>query len=185
MEGEAITYQSADYVLDERSATAELYTTEFLNSLNLSGLPPHSLTLKKGCIIICLRNLDRHNGLCNGRRLRVTSLNDHTIQATIVSEGAFFGQDCSIPKVPMTPSDTRLPYVFTRFQFPVQLAFGITVNKAQGQSLSRVGIYAPSPLFTHGQLYVMLSRTRNGPEGIFVLSRHINNVVYRDVLNFT
>ena len=33
----------------------------------------------------------------------------------------------------------------------------MTVNKAQGQTFERVGIYLPSPVFSHGQLYVAFS----------------------------
>ena len=34
----------------------------------------------------------------------------------------------------------------------------MTINKAQGQTLQRVGVYLPDPCFTHGQLYVAASR---------------------------
>ena len=34
----------------------------------------------------------------------------------------------------------------------------MTVNKAQGQTIPVVGIYLPEPIFSHGQLYVALSR---------------------------
>lgn len=34
----------------------------------------------------------------------------------------------------------------------------MTINKAQGQTIKFVGIYLPQPVFTHGQLYVALSR---------------------------
>ncbi|KAL9230871.1 hypothetical protein vseg_006165 [Gypsophila vaccaria] len=34
----------------------------------------------------------------------------------------------------------------------------MTINKAQGQTLDRVRIYLPQPIFSHGQLYVAQSR---------------------------
>ena len=51
---------------------------------------------------------------------------------------------------------------FKRKQFPIRLCFAMTINKAQWQTLNYVGIYLREPLFSHGQLYVALSRVRTG-----------------------
>jgi ATP-dependent DNA helicase PIF1 len=43
-----------------------------------------------------------------------------------------------------------LPFKFKRKQFPIRLSFAMTINKAQG--------HLPEPVFSHGQLYMALSR---------------------------
>ncbi len=45
------TYQSADSVV--QGEQRGVYPTEFLNSLSMSGVPPHTLTLQEGCSVFC------------------------------------------------------------------------------------------------------------------------------------
>ena len=58
------------------------------------------------------------------------------------------------------PSDSILPFLLKRVQFPVSLSYSITINKAQGQTFEKVGIFLDKACFSHGQLYVAFSRTR-------------------------
>ncbi|CAK1547956.1 unnamed protein product [Leptosia nina] len=64
-------YNSIDTVMSSDDTTS--YPVEFLNSLELSGVPSHNLELKVGVPVLLMRNLDAPR-LCNGTRLRVTEL---------------------------------------------------------------------------------------------------------------
>ena len=88
-----------------------------------------------------------------------------------------------IPRIKLTSSDQDLPVVFTRLQFPMRLAFAMTANKSQCQSFDKIGLYLPTTFFTHGQLYVALSRVQGGSSSIVVLDRRVKNVVYRKIFN--
>lgn len=80
---------------------------------------------------------------------------------------------------------SHLAFKFSRRQFPVQLAFALTINKAQGQSVKYVGLDLHIPVFSHGQLYVALSRaTSSGRVCVLLPDGHTAtpNVVYLEVL---
>jgi len=65
--------RSVDSVSEE-DRTYHAYSTEFLQQLNASGLPPALLCLKVGSLVILLRNLDPGEGLCNGTRMVVLNV---------------------------------------------------------------------------------------------------------------
>ena len=155
----AMRLTSADSIFedDDDDATAK-YPIEYLNSVNVPGIPPHELILKVGVPVVLLRNLDPVHGLCNGTRLKIVSMTTHLLTVEILN-GSHSGNTAFIPRIDLIPTDTRLPFKLKRRQFPIRLAFAMTINKSQGQSLKHVGIYLSSPVFTHGQLYVAYSRS--------------------------
>ncbi|KAL4583062.1 hypothetical protein LXL04_007626 [Taraxacum kok-saghyz] len=171
--GEQRVYYSFDEAEDDKN---NFYPMEFLNSLNVSGLPPHYLRLKIGCPIILLRNIDPSNGLCNGTRLICKGFQMNVNDAEI-AVGHHAGKRVFLPRIPLCPSaDDMFPFKLKRKQLPIRLSFAMTINKAQGQTIPNVGVYLPESVFSHGQLYVALSRG---------ISRENTKVLVKPVKDFT
>ena len=77
-----------------------------------------------------------------------------------VLTGSRQGKRIFIPRITLTPSDADLPFQLRRIQFPIKLAYAMTINKSQGQTFEKVGIYLNRACFGHGQLYVSFSRAQ-------------------------
>ena len=104
--------------------------SDILNNLELSGLPPHKLRLKTGCIVMLIRNIDCKVGMCNGTRIVVTDLLENLIVGRILL-GKFKNNVVMIPRI-ILASDEKFPIKFKVKQFPVRPAFVLTINKSQG-----------------------------------------------------
>lgn len=90
-----------------------LYTTEFLNTIRMSGIPHHKLVLKVGAPIMCLHNIDQRGGLCNGTRLKIVRIGVNNIEAKIISGGKL-GMVVAIPRMKISPFDKKMPFQLNR-----------------------------------------------------------------------
>ncbi|XP_073138532.1 uncharacterized protein [Henckelia pumila] len=186
--GEERVYTSWDSIEDDNN---NLFQEEFLNSLSPSGLPPYRISLKVGCPIMLLRNVAPELGLCNGTRLICRNLGRNFIDAEIIT-GPHKGTRYFLHRMPLkSEENSGLPFELTRRQFPLRLSFALTINKSQGQTIQNVGLFLWNHVFSHGQLYVALSRgVSQQCTKILVKDENLQshngvytrNVVYKDVL---
>ena len=187
--GDVVNYYSFDEVVDK---TEQGFQEDFLNTLAPNGIPPHQLTLKKDCPVILLRNINSSEGLCNGTRLLCRHFERNLIHAEI-SVGERAGKKVFLPRIHFVPLETdKNPFPFKRTQFPIRPCFAMTINKAQGQTLDFVGLYLPEPVFSHGQLYVALSRVKTANSVKVLIKNELDsctecmctkNIVYDAILS--
>lgn len=108
---------------EDQAVVQQNYPPELLNTINLPGLPPHQLKLKKNSIVMLIRNMSISRGLCNGTRLQVLDMRPTVIKVKILS-GAHRGLTHLLPRVTLDTKDAKeLPFNMHRRQFPVKLAY--------------------------------------------------------------
>ena len=164
----ALRKQSADY--NERCLRA-LSTEEYHYAASIDGYYNEKdaptdldLVLKVGAQVMFVRSELEERAYVNGELGRVSKLSDNEIQVTKYSGG----MPVTVAKVKWekydyridpTTRDIKKTVVGTFVQYPLRLAWAITIHKSQGLTFDQVRIDAQR-IFAAGQLYVALSRCR-------------------------
>lgn len=154
-------YFSTDKPLDERPLDVDEIESEVsaLNRRTDSGMPPHKLRLKVGCVAVLLINMSDREGLINGTRFIVEKLGDNQIVGRTINKRNSGQIQFFIERTRNTYED-KVPggLKYERLQFPIKLAFAMSIQKAQGQTVEILGIALEREVFTHGQLYTAFTR---------------------------
>lgn len=136
----------------------------WLQGLQDNSVPSHTLELKPGCLCFLMRNLSVDEKAMNNSKVQIVTVERQRSTSSqrkvylairILATGNLFYLG-------------RMTFYFTtecgtrvcRKQYPLRLAYGMTVNRSQGQTLDFVCLDLRVPPFSHGQLYVALSRVR-------------------------
>jgi len=168
-----------------------------LNKFNSNGVPQHELKLKVNDVCIVLRPIHSFD-LATNSRVRILQINPYRIKAQTL------GENPRIVYIPRMRFKFRLPYgqsfQLLRTQFPLRLAYCMTYNKSQSQTLRKVLVDTTGEPFAHGHLYVAMSRNRNFDEiRLYIPETHthpdgrwingveadmpiVKNIVYKSVL---
>ena len=139
--GEVYTSYGYDTIPYDNNGICETYQ-DLLPNRYATNFPRQNIELKIGAPIMLLTNLNQKIGACNGTRLIIRGISNHNIRG-VITNGNHRGEEILIPKIRMSSEGTNLeiPFTFYRTQFPVRLAFGMTINKAQGQTIeNKIGI---------------------------------------------
>ncbi len=159
--GDEFELLSADScVIDNKSPDEKFVPTDILHRMTEPGVPDHCIKVKKGAICLIIRNLSFDDGLVNGSKVIIRHATNRIVQADLLRDG-LQPIRVSIPRINFVFRPPQSTVTISRRQFPLRVAYCLTFNKCQGQTLDKVGLDLRTDVFAHGQLYVALGRVRN------------------------
>ena len=137
------------------------YKANVAGRFDASAYPTNSdIRLKEGAQIILIKN-DINKQWVNGTLAKVVELSDSSIKVDIK------GYVCEVPinrwdKIEYSYNEKEdkvmANVVGTFVQYPIRLAWALTIHKSQGHTLDKLILDLGHGAFAHGQVYVALSR---------------------------
>ena len=133
-----LNYFSTDHfseIDDPHGILAKMVTENVLNQFigDGSSIPPHSLSLKKNDICILLRSVNKRDKCTTNTRVRIVDIRKYTIRIALADEN----QQFQCMELSRFLFEATLPYgksyKMTRRQFPLRLAYAMSINKAQSR----------------------------------------------------
>ena len=159
--------------INGRAKSRDSKTDEiFWNVFDKSSKIPYSLELKEGCRVMLLSNVNQARGLVNGACGIVKDINEDAIAIKFDN-----GTTAEIKRELFELYD-KDEVIASRKQYPLRLAYGITIHKSQGMTLDKLVVDCDR-IFESGQLYVALSRVRN-LEGVYLKSFNPRKIILNE-----
>jgi DNA-binding NarL/FixJ family response regulator len=170
---------------------ASVYAAEVEGDFPESMYPlPQKLELKEGAQVMFVRNDSNGGRFFNGMLATVCELDEKSIKVRVIDSGLVL----DVPReqwenkkytVSASTRDLDEEVVGTFSQFPIKLAWAVTVHKSQGLTFDRAVIDV-GQAFASGQVYVALSRLRS-LDGLILKTRIDPSVISNDaiVVNFS
>ncbi|HEX5170111.1 MAG TPA: helix-turn-helix domain-containing protein [Cyclobacteriaceae bacterium] len=189
---EVITLTTHNYKADELNARAlnELKThSHFLRARVEGDFPEsmypvlHDLELKEGAQIMFVKNDSEGKMYFNGKLATVLSIEDDDVQVELAESGEHYILKKEVwenKRYTIDPSTQEISekVIGTFEQYPVKLAWAITVHKSQGLTFDKA-IIDVGQAFADGQVYVALSRLRS-LDGLILRTRINPHVISTD-----
>ena len=149
-------------MFDRLNETEAIYEAEITGKFNEAEYPTYEeLHLKLGTKVVLLKN-SKEKSYVNGSVGIVTKLKPDAVWVTINGEEFKVVADSWEKFAYVDSRDGVEKKVIGSFkQIPVRLAWAVTVHKSQGMTLSKFHLDMERKPFTHGQMYVALSRARS------------------------
>lgn len=180
--------QKADHInqgaLQQLPGSSKTYTSEVYNDFPENMYPvSEKLELKEGAQVMFVKNdSSEDKRFFNGKIGQVLSLNDSTIEVVCDNDEPITVEKYEWENVRYTlnkaTQEIEQQTMGSFRQFPLKLAWAITVHKSQGLTFEKATLDL-SDAFAPGQVYVALSRLTS-LDGLSLSSKISNNLIAED-----